>query len=89
MTAPENPEIARIEMGTKSKDVTSGSEMQRLPFVSPPTWSFAVLCSLHSNTALGIRILTSTTNRVQDCVLIHQRYVLDGTAENMHQTNEM
>lgn len=84
MTVPENLEIARIENGYQVQGCYIRIRNATVAFVSPPTWSFAVLCSLHSNTALGTRILTSTANRFQDCMLIHQRYVLDGTAENVH-----
>lgn len=90
ITALTTLEISGIEngMGTKTTDVTSGSEMQRSPFVFPSTWSFAALCDPHFDTALGTRIYSSTTNRFRDCMLTHHRYFLDGADENMNQTNE-
>lgn len=77
-----------LELGTRAGDVASGSELQRSPFVFPPTWSLAALCGPHCNTALGTRIYSSRTNYFRDCMPIHQRYVLDGAAANMNQTNQ-
>lgn len=62
--------------------------MQRSPLVSPPAWSFAVLCNPHFRAALGTRISSPTNNCFRDSMLTHQRYFADGAAENTNQANE-